>query len=359
MNDSALLFLGVVIYGFVILLAFIINDPSFLFGKEMIAYRQQDSQMDSVPGSDGGWEYLGTSGSALVDTYIKKIESSNLFAFKGAMVVDEHIAVVLKSYADVDTTNNWVDLLKIMETLPVSVENSQQIEPKGLAKISRFFGSVLKSLKGKSNNASKSGQNNNILQDQPYQSIISDLVYQYYTLPWPVAPREFLFRRDIRLHESFKSVTVQYASTEDARHPLPTEERPATSPAGRPISKSVIRAESPFTNWLFQDLRSYCRQQQQQQQGRASSLQEDTASSRLSSRVEKVCVELTETGKSKSNSKSNDEVGRRTVVQIESLVDNKGSLPAWFVNYVQRYTITWPRGFIEYTRKLCILPNYP
>lgn len=343
MKDSTVILLGIFAYAAIILLAFIINDPSILFDKG----NQTGSPVELTgtdAGSTGEWDFIGTGGSASVDTYIKKVPGSKLFAFKGAMVVHEHIAMVLKAFADVDTTPTWADLLQVMETLPIEVDEDAAAKPKGMAKVSNFFSSVLRSLKGTKHSDEVGHTNNNILLDQPYQPMLSDVVYQYYTLPWPVAPREFLFRRDIRFYELSKSATAQYVSTEDGRQPLPSTSRPATSPAGTSISKNVIRAESPFTNWLFQDLDMYCKQQMLASTAKNSVAQLDSVdngadkgkSSTARTHVQQVCAELTSSVLSGAG-EGETQRGRRTLVQIESLVDNKGSLPAWFVNYVQRY----------------------
>jgi hypothetical protein len=314
------------------------------------------------------WEYIGTSGAAKIDTYIRKVPGTKLLAFKGAVVLDHHIADVLRAYGDVKGTTEWVDLLQMMETLPIPVGSkdisatpTERTEQKGI--FGGLFGKF-KSLTGKTN-AAPSG-NNNILLDNPYQAVLSDIVYQFYALPWPVAPRDFVFHRQLRFYPTEHSVTAQYISTTDARR-LPASERNDTiiTVKGKTIPKHTIRAESPFTNWLFQDLDHYCASLQQplfpRQDGnrkdgnkpKSAVLKKEQNPHRESyyhdgrAHAASVCAELASQASSDVSPSSHkagvsaeeSREGRRTYVEIEALVDNKGSLPAWLVNYIQRYAL--------------------
>jgi hypothetical protein len=316
----------------------------------------------TVPESNvARWDFIGTSGAAAVDTYTRRVPGTKLLAFKGALVVDYHIANVLNAYADVKRTPDWVDLLKIMYTLPVEAADSATVAAtttkKGL--ISRWFSRQKGSSEQKSSTPSTG---NNILADNPYQSTLSDVVYQYYDLPWPVAPRDFVFLRTVNLYASERSVTIRVASTMDSRRPPVVAGNITTQSAdGRALNKHTIRAESPFSDWLFQDLGAFCQELRTYDDGEstaASSTAEGNTGtksghqrSRVSAKetirnprrdsyyhdhranVVKVCADLR---RKNSNSTSGNSGERRTYVEIEALVDNKGSLPAWFVNYVQR-----------------------
>jgi hypothetical protein len=307
------------------------------------------------------WDYVGTSGAATVDTYTRRVPGTKLLAFKGALVVDYHIADVLDAYADVKRTPDWVDLLKIMYTLPVESVDSATVAAattkKGL--LNRWFSRRKGSCQQKSSTPSTG---NNILADNPYQTVLSDVVYQYYELPWPVAPRDFVFLRTVNVYGSERSVTIRVASTMDSRRPPVDAGNASTQSAnGRALNKHTIRAESPFSDWLFQDFDAFCQELRTYGDDKSTAVSTATegntgiksghSRSRAAGKevirnprresyyhdhranVVEVCADLR---RKDSNSTSGSSGKRRTYVEIEALVDNKGNLPAWFVNYVQR-----------------------
>jgi hypothetical protein len=342
----------VVAYLAIVVLAYFVNSRYF---KQQTVPNAPDSKVTR-------WDYIGTSGAAAVDTYTRRVPGTKLLAFKGALVVDYHIADVLDAYADVKRTPDWVDLLKIMYTLPFEAVDSATVATttakKGL--LSTWFGRRKGSSERK---ASTPSTGNNILADNPYQAMVSDVVYQYYELPWPVAPRDFVFLRTVNLYSSERSVTIRVASTEDSRRPPVVAGNTTTQSAnGRALNKHTIRAESPFSDWLFQDLNEFCKELRaydaDQSTAVSTTTEGNTGTKSGPSRsmgsakeliknprrdsyyhdhranVAKVCAELL--SNNNSNTVSGSSGKRRTYVEIEALVDNKGSLPAWFVNYVQR-----------------------
>lgn len=354
--------LAVVGYVAILLLALFVNsNRRLLFSSEDVSsVRNNDLGGHIVEGTkDLNWEFIGTSGAAQVDSYVRKVEGSKLFAFKGVVVIDEHISDVLKTFGSVSTTPEWADMLQVMETLPV-LQTSTELPSKGTVRAptpkKNLFGSMWnKLIRPKMNNnaeLSTVSDGDNILLQRPFTpsstktnlfgatttipaTNLSDIVYQYYILPWPIAPREFLFHRDFRLYPATSTVTADYSSTHDARHPLPSPNRPHRTSLGAPISKHTIRAESPFAHWVFQDLDAHCAQHKNGRQGNKYHTQEAQICDELAlQRAESVYL---------SDQASNDEYleerkrTRRTFVSIETLVDNKGSLPPWVVNYVQRY----------------------
>ena len=350
--------LAVVGYVGVVLLAFLVNSNRGLLFSSDDVYSSRNSFVDEYydkGAKDLNWEFIGTSGAAQVDSYVRKVEGSKLFAFKGVVVIDEHISDVLKTFGSVSTTPEWADMLQVMETLPV-VETSTEQPSEGPTNVptpkKNIFGSMWKKLirPKMNNNADPStvSDGDNILLHRPFTPAftktnlfgatttipatnLSDIVYQYYILPWPIAPREFLFHRDFRLYPASSTVTADYSSVHDARHPLPSPNRPHRTPLGAPISKHTIRAESPFAHWVFQDLDAHCAQHENGRQDVKYHTQEAQICDELAlQRAESAFL---------SDQSTNEEQKRirRTFVSIETLVDNKGSLPPWVVNYVQRY----------------------
>ncbi len=367
--------LAVVGYIAVLLLALFVNsNRGLLFPTEDVGEFGYSNPEDHKQGEarDLKWEFIGTSGAAQVDSYVRKVEGSKLFAFKGAVVIDEHISDVLKTFGSVSTTPEWADMLQVMETLPVhgtSTEQSLEGTPGTHNEPTikkNLFNSILNKFtrpkKGPITNKNAANDGDNILMHRHYTPAtsktnlfgatttipatnLSDIVYQYYILPWPIAPREFLFHRDFRLYPATSTVTADYSSTHDDRHRLPSPTHPHRTPLGAPISKHTIRAESPFAHWVFQDLDTHCALRKHSRQGGTLHTQETQICDELAlQRAESGF--LSYTSSSTDVLKSNIERKRRTFVSIETLVDNKGSLPPWVVNYVQRYNLVRHLRFV-------------
>lgn len=361
--------IGILGYALILILAKLANDNRNLV-FESASFGQSVDHIIEVDLAESTqtkiWEFIGTSGSAKVDSYVRKVEGSKLFAFKGVVVIDEHISDVMKTFGSVSTTPEWADMLQIMETLPVFsvTEHSPPTEQskKGLfGGLINKFKSIAK--KPTSEAAEMIDDGDNILLNRPLSITstnsattntytLSDIVYQYYTLPWPISPREFLFRRDFTVHPTTRSITSRYVSTTDDRQPLPTKYTTNTTPSGKAVSKHTIRAESPFTNWFFQDLETYCLHASVSDTIKLTphttttstgtntdaNTIADTTASHPGAHATQVCEEVLRTILTESTTSDNapKRANRRTYIEIESLVDNKGSLPAWLVNYVQR-----------------------
>lgn len=262
-------------------------------------------------GSSLGWTFIGSSKG--VATFIRKESGSKLLAFKGAAIFEEHISQVLAVFSDVHSTAQWVDMLKEMRSFPLL--------PRASATAAVFNG------QGGGFNLQTNpllDAKNNMLKKT---NRVEDIVYQYYQLPWPLSNRDFVFHRVFEIQERDRLVTANYSSVEDPRLPAAT------------LHPTSIRAESPFTNWRFQSAAEFCksviisaaksnkRQQQLQQQQRdgsgAQSQEGDVVDARRL--FGDACLQ------------DSAQLQRSTYIEIESLVDNKGTIPAWFINYMQRY----------------------
>lgn len=121
-----------------------------------------------------------------------------------------------------------------------------------------------------------------------------DLVYQRLKLPWPISPRELLIRRDWHFDEKDKKVLMKYKSIEDKRVSH---------------TKGFIRAEAAHMLWQFEK------------------------------RPPKAVV----------NAAGLTEYIDQTYVEVECFVDSKGSIPAWFINYLQG---SWPTKVLREFQKL-------
>ena len=122
-----------------------------------------------------------------------------------------------------------------------------------------------------------------------------DLVYQQLKLPWPIYPRELLIRRDWEFDSKAKKVTLRYKSIEDERVPH---------------TPGYIRAEAVHMMWTFE------RKPPRAAVNKASGLTEWID---------------------------------QTYVEVECFADSKGSIPVWFINYLQS---SWPTKTLREFQKL-------
>ena len=206
------------------------------------------------------WKYVSSNRG--VDVFVTKAPGSKLLAFRGIAKIDMHISDVLRPFANLTLSHQWVDMLRVIEAYSLDFSSTDPVSSE--EDMLEYF-----------------SENR------------GDVVYQVLHLPWPISPRELVLRRNWLIDHQNKSVTFRYQSVSDPRIPE---------------SKERIRADVPFTIWKF-------------------------------SAVEKSGIDP-------------DQCGHRsaaTIVEIQCLVDSKGSIPSWFMNYVQR---SWPSKTIEVFTKL-------
>ena len=145
-----------------------------------------------------------------------------------------------------------------------------------------------------------------------------------------MSPREILLQREWCYDKKDKSVVVRYHSVEDDRVPI----RPGN-----------VRSISPHTLWRFQDSSKV-----------AGPLHDalDIARRGKSHAMTSNCAQIISSSQEEEEKKSKRRGwaifgGRKsieknggagcTVLEIECVVDPRGSIPAWFINYMQRM---WP-----------------
>lgn len=185
------------------------------------------------------------------------------------------------------------------------------------------------------------------------------------SLPWPVSPRDILLRRHFNYSISEKQVTILYHSIDDNR---------------RPESAGVIRAVSPYTMWRFTVLPPLNAMQENASETpsqtsdvsvvRKSRLNPFAAVQRLwkafSNQLGKLKTAINRklgrrhtshplhrpevnSGVADNQQCKADFVNSRTLVEVETVVDSKGSIPIWFINFMQRQ---WPSMTLTTFRKL-------
>lgn len=180
---------------------------------------QAVSSLDELAISEP-WEPIGTSSDG-INTYVMSRFVDGLHSFRGVVVADMHISRVLAPFCDLSVATSWIEMLYSMEEYPYMPERT------GIA-----------------------------------------VIHQWFDLPWPVADRDLVMRREWIIDNNHKNITIAYRSVEDYRIPH--------------IS-GVIRAHSARTVWRFKALPE-----------------------------------------------------ERTQIDIETVLDSKGFLPAFLANYIQR-----------------------
>jgi hypothetical protein len=77
------------------------------------------SMYDSRPED---WTYIGTTGG--IESYLRKVEGSNLLAFRGVAYLDMHISQAMGPYINISTARQWVSMLKHIQQLAVQDSNT-------------------------------------------------------------------------------------------------------------------------------------------------------------------------------------------------------------------------------------------
>lgn len=177
----------------------------------------------------------------------------------------------------------------------------------------------------------------------PNDPLEQDIIYQELDLPWPISPREILLHRSFHFNEQQRSISINYKSVEDDRIP---------------ITPGAIRTFTPFTSWKFkaicnEELAGYNVPSGTHDSVDSSNSDVDRNSQEMNKaqkffatikrKVRSVFRRKGEASTNTHNSndnKSNEQRSRcrstHTHVEIECLVDSKGSVPSWFINYMQR-----------------------
>lgn len=296
--------------------------------------------------TNANWTFLGRSDG--VDTFARKVRNSKLLTFRGVTVLDLHISDIMGPFVNVSQSLDWVAMLQHVERFPL-------VEP-------------------------LTGQ----------EDLLVDHIYQVLRLPWPITQRDILLRREFQFNldgvsltatsegGGARQITISYRSVQDDRVP----ER-----------SNMIRAHSPYTMWRFTMLDEDSSNRtsssgaslppQKISSGLTHTLR--TSLRRLRSKVKTwfgrvnsffsaklrrshqdpfpvrsngsmlsaspaqpttIAGSANEQSTSYFSEKngfckvnSTEPVLRRrgrTIVEVETNVDSKGSIPIWFVNYMQR-----------------------
>jgi hypothetical protein len=77
---------------------------------------------------NNGWSYVGTHN--LVKTYTKTIPGSNLVAFRGVTILDVHISHAMGPFVNISNSLEWVSMLKAVKSYPI-IDKSEETKQTG------------------------------------------------------------------------------------------------------------------------------------------------------------------------------------------------------------------------------------
>ena len=274
-----------------------------------------------------------------VATFSSAIKGSKLIGVRGVTVLDMHISESMGPFVNVTMSYEWIDVLGHIESYPVDsnassdlvkTKDTQTKRPKNPLEF------VKKLLKDKRNSTPK--QAPTPTSQDGYVPV--DLIHQELRLPWPISPRDILLRREFDYYRPEKTtnnvagaVTISYRSVTDSRIPL---------------QKNFIRSEAPHVLWRFVLVPPGSNVCSVLSANGVNTESRITYGTNLPTLEDSKALALLDTLKSVTVQPC--VVNRpRTVVVVECVVDSKGSIPTWFINFMQG---SWPSKTLERYRRL-------
>jgi hypothetical protein len=257
------------------------------------------------------WEYMGTNKH--VATYSAKVVGTPLLAFRGLALYDMHISDVTGPFVNPERAYEWIDMLEKIEEF--------DWDPSQLVNKTKQFNEPKQPSRGRRLQDAFTAPNKNVSVHME-----RDIVYEVFKLPFPIKSRDILLRRDWNyttnnepssINHIGGALTINYKSIDDKRVPF---------------TKKFIRSISPYTQWKFVSLK-------QSLADEPGSLLEALKAYEIPD-LEKVYKGLIVNPSYK---------GPQTLVAIECLVDSKGSVPTWFINFIQR---SWPSKSLAAFREM-------
>ena len=237
-----------------------------------------------------------------VKTLNKIMSGTPLLAFRGITDMDLHISQILAPFSNPDKSKDWVDLLRdmsVVDDVDMTTLGTQEKEEKEV---------------------DTDVDTDTVKKDHSAPFTTTDLVYQFYDLPWPVQDRDFIFKRRWIVDPSRREVVLEYVSVSEIEIENENEKGHQRYEQAFPQSQDsgAIRGESPLTRWVFRCIPSDIDANDSDDVDTNTNTDTDTDTS--------------------NNNKSSSSCAR-THVDIQTLVDNKGRLPPFVVNLIQR---SWP-----------------
>lgn len=150
---------------------------------------EHDWSMDVGFGGEGGkWVHLSST-DGIKTAYLQQ-KGSRTIGLKGSAVVNHHIAPILNVFLNSTRSREWVSFLGTIE-------------------------------------------------EYPTQRINQHIIYQHYSMPWPLGDRDFVLERTVDVDKRARTVAAHYKSI---NHPM------------KPVSRGVVRGEAHSTFWKFRSL---------------------------------------------------------------------------------------------------------
>lgn len=162
--------------------------------------------------AEGDWKLYADKDE--VQSFSRALPDTRVLAMRGVTTIPLHISTVVGAYLDDSIATEWVDMLV------------------------RYDG-------------------------HPIEGTANAIERQIYDMPWPVADREFVWKRTVVFDAARKTVKVSYQSIEDARYPVTEDYVRATDfgssftftalPDGKTKVDAVamVNPEGSLPLWLF------------------------------------------------------------------------------------------------------------
>lgn len=301
-----------------------------------------------------------------------------------------HISDSMAPFVNMSQSYEWIDLLGNIKAYPVAAHDTSQSSSKKriqekksedevapslcktetgrgfVPKVRQFFMNLFR--KGRQCRDEDSIRRSNVavgavsdLSDDAVMKLqdgyeLVDVVHQELSLPWPISPRDILLYREFhfqrtdpkapqarRQEAELDAVTVRYHSTVDARVPP---------------QKGYIRSYAPHVLWRFKALPpDRDAVPELLKSGVTASALAEQARSTYPNSDHGLALRMIQSAPGSKARRSladsrvaSDRVSHhRTIVEVECVVDSKGAIPAWFINFMQ---MSWPQKTLSKFRTL-------
>lgn len=326
-----------------------------------------------------------------IATFTTKLVGSRLLGVKGVAIFDMHISDTMAPFVNISMSFEWIDLLGNIKAYPYltrvaspasqlsslhrgshqensisktspGLQNSKSKKQVFVDHVKRFFAHLFRLGRHREKSESTSTPVVNIESSLDDESVMKlqdgyelvDIIHQELSLPWPISPRDILLYREFsfqrtdprsknanKLETELDSVTVNYHSIEDGRVPQ---------------QKGFIRSFSPHVLWRFKALPpGHDAIPELLKTGITVEALSEQVRSTYPSSDEGLVTRMIESAQEKRRNIPGGTIGsdrvahHRTIVEVECIVDSKGAIPAWFINFIQ---MNWPHKTLSKFRFL-------
>jgi hypothetical protein len=179
-----------------------------------------------------------------IDSFVTRIVGSPVSASRGVAVVDGHVALVVGTFLDMDSTSTWTDYQRLSQMSVHEVEQRSMSRASTAAadlvpvprrrqdkhddsmnkmkkassnrrsvaeKVSSFMRRVFNRDRDRdrdSNSQQKVSEHSTLVPAEAAAASTRHLVYQHYDQQWPLPDRDLLLLREMTLYHTHKKVTA-------------------------------------------------------------------------------------------------------------------------------------------------------